>query len=73
MSIFEPGLPSIRLIQSYIKNKEQVEIGLMTNNILKGQILWQDHNAICLLDQHQNKTLIWLQSIAYMKGETKTS
>ncbi len=67
MSEFETGLPSIRLIQSYIKDKEQVEIKLMTGDLLVGRIFWQDNGCICLLDASEKQILIWRSAIAYIK------
>jgi host factor-I protein len=67
MSEFETGLPSIRLIQSYIKDKEQVEIKLMTGDLVGGRIFWQDNSCICLLDASEKQILIWRSAIAYIK------
>lgn len=67
MSVFDSGLPSVRQIQSLIKNKRKVEIGLLTNTSLQGKILWQDPNCLCLIEEQQdNSTLIWFQAIAYI-------
>jgi len=67
MSEFETGLPSVRLIQSYIKDKEQVEIKLLTGDLLAGRIFWQDHSCICLLDPSDQQILISRPAIAYVK------
>jgi host factor-I protein len=70
MSEFDIGLPSIRQIQTYLKEKQPVEIKLTTNDVLEGTIAWQDQNCICLLDAQQQITLVWRQAIAYMKAKT---
>jgi host factor-I protein len=67
MSEFETGLPSVRLIQSYIKDKQQVEIKLMTGDLLVGRIFWQDHSCVCLLDASEQQILISRPAIAYIK------
>jgi host factor-I protein len=67
MSEFETGLPSVRLIQSYIKDKQQVELKLMTGDLLVGKIFWQDHTCICLLDASEQQILIWRSALAYLK------
>lgn len=67
MSQFNTGLPSVRQIQNFIKNKTFVEIGLITNQILDGKIVWQDSQCISLVDNNQEKTLIWITAIAYIK------
>ncbi|MGB7712552.1 MAG: RNA-binding protein hfq [Microcoleus sp.] len=68
MSEFETGLPSTRLIQSYIKEKQQVELKLLTNDLLVGRIFWQDNNCICVLDASEKQILISRQAIAYIKS-----
>jgi host factor-I protein len=67
MSEFETGLPSIRLIQSYIKDKQQIELKLLTGDLLVGRIFWQDHNCLCLLDASEQQILISRPAIAYLK------
>ncbi|MEG3896743.1 MULTISPECIES: Hfq-related RNA-binding protein [unclassified Microcoleus] len=67
MSEFETGLPSVRLIQSYIKDKQQIELKLVTGDLLVGRIFWQDHSCICLLDASEKQILVSRQAIAYIK------
>ncbi len=69
MTEFESGLPSIRQLQSFIQNKKEVEIKLLTQDqdIMVGKMLWQDQNCVCLQNQDQQSVLIWWQSIAYIK------
>jgi host factor-I protein len=67
MSDFNTGLPSIRQIQSSIKDKREVEFKLVTNDLLVGKILWQDSNCICLVDENEQQILIWRRAIAYLK------
>lgn len=75
MSQFNTGLPSVRQIQNFIKNKTYVEIGLITNQVLDGKVVWQDSQCISIVDNNEEKTLIWIQAIAYIKpaGEEKQS
>ncbi|MGB3401677.1 MAG: RNA-binding protein hfq [Microcoleaceae cyanobacterium] len=70
MSEFDIGLPSIRQIQTYLKEKQTVEIKLTTNDLLEGTVSWQDQNCICIQDAAQQNTLVWRQTIAYMKAKT---
>jgi host factor-I protein len=67
MSEFNTGLPSVRQIQNFIKNKSSIEIGLLTNKVIEGKVVWQDTQSLCLLDSSQEKVFIWLQAIAYIK------
>lgn len=67
MSNFDTSLPSTRQIQTYIQEKKEVEIKLITNDLHVGKVFWQDPNCICLLDQYDLPILIWRQSIVYLK------
>ena len=66
-SELDTNLPSIRQVQTLIRDEKEVELKLMTDDLLVGKIRWQDQQAICLLDQYNQPTIIWRQAIAYMK------
>jgi len=68
MPTFNTGLPSVRQIQSFIKDKKTVQIGLITSQTTEGKILWQDENCICVLEDGEDKALIWMNAIAYIKA-----
>ncbi|MBR8828269.1 MAG: RNA-binding protein hfq [Gomphosphaeria aponina SAG 52.96 = DSM 107014] len=70
MSEFNTGLPSVRQVQTMIKEKKEVEIKLSTNDLLMGKILWQDDNCLCLVDQYEQPTLIWRQALVYLKPKS---
>ncbi|NJL82235.1 MAG: RNA-binding protein hfq [Chloroflexaceae bacterium] len=67
MSEFNPGLPSARLLQEFIKNKQEIELKLLTDDLLLGKLLWQDDDCVCLVGQYEQQTLVWRQAIAYLK------
>ena len=66
----ETGLPSIRLLQTFVKEGKEVEIKLLTNDVLGGTIRWLDQNCICLMEQSNQPTIVWLQAIAYVKPKS---
>jgi host factor-I protein len=63
----ETGLPSIRQVQSLIKDGSEVEVKLSTNDLLVGKLRWQDNYCICLLDHYEQPTIIWKQAIVFVK------
>lgn len=67
MAELETGLPSVRQIQSFIKDKTDVELKLITQELLVGKIRWQDTDCLCLIDQYDQPTIVWRQAIAYLK------
>ncbi|WP_017294839.1 Hfq-related RNA-binding protein [Geminocystis herdmanii] len=68
MTVFNTGFPSVRQIQTFIKNKTSVEIALSTSLTLDGVILWQDQNCICLSNSSKEKFLIPHHAIVYLKS-----
>ncbi len=69
MTEFNTGFPSIRQVQTFIKNKTAIEISLSTNESIKGIIQWQDQNCLCVLNNNKQKILIWFQAIVYLKQQ----
>lgn len=63
----ETGLPSVRQIQTIIREGQEVEIKLLTGDLLAGKVRWQDTDCMCLMDQYDQPTLVWRQAIAYLK------
>ena len=67
MTEFDTGLPSVRQVQDFIKNKQEVELKLSTDDLIVGKIIWQDSSCICLVDHYDQPTLIWRQALIYLK------
>ena len=67
MTEFDTGLPSVRQVQDFIKDKQEVEIKLSTDDLIVGKIIWQDSICICLVDHYDQPTLIWRQALIYLK------
>ena len=67
MTEFDVGLPSVRQVQDYIKDKQEVEVKLSTDDLIVGKIIWQDASCICLVDHYDQPTLIWRQALIYLK------
>jgi host factor-I protein len=69
-SELETGLPSIRLIQTFIREKTPVELKLVTNDLLTGTVVWQDPYCLSLVDAAEQPTLIWRSALAYIKAKS---
>ena len=67
MTDFDAGSPGVRQVQNYIKDKQEVELKLITDDLLVGKIIWQDTDCMCLLDHYEQPTLIWRQALVYIK------
>jgi host factor-I protein len=65
---FDTGLPSIRKLQGFIKDKTQIELKLVTGDVLTGNLLWQDVQYICLVDNTEQQTLIARSAVVYFKA-----
>jgi host factor-I protein len=61
------NLPSIRQIQGLIKDKIDVEVKVISNDIFAGKIAWQDPECIFIIDSAEQKILVPRQAIVYIK------
>ena len=64
---FDTGLPSTRQVQSLIKDEKQVDVKLVTGEVLSGKIRWQDQHCIALIDENNQSIIMWRQALAYIK------
>ncbi|BAS57314.1 MULTISPECIES: Hfq-related RNA-binding protein [Leptolyngbya] len=68
MSIeLDTGLPSTRQIQTIIREEKEVEMKLSTGDLLTGKVRWQDPHCICIMDHYDQPTIVWRQSIVFVK------
>lgn len=67
MSGLNTGLPSVRLIQSLIREKTRIEAKLTTGDTLHGRITWQDLHALRLVTDSEEVFVIQLHALAYLK------
>jgi host factor-I protein len=66
---FDTSLPSIRLVQNFIKQAAAVELKLLTGDYITGKVIWQDPHCILIVDESSQQITIWKQAIAYMKSK----
>ena len=69
MTEFDTALPGVRQIQTYIKEKQEVELKLVTDDLVVGKITWQDDDCLCLMDHYNQQTIIWRQALVYLKAK----
>jgi host factor-I protein len=65
---FDLSLPSIKQLQSWIKQTTITEFKLLTGETITGKVFWQDHNCVSVLVGDGEQITIWKQAIAYMKA-----
>ncbi|TVP66643.1 MAG: RNA-binding protein hfq [Leptolyngbya sp. LCM1.Bin17] len=64
---FSTGFPHVRQVQNLIRDKQSVDVKLLTGDLISGRILWQDPQCICLETDDQHKHQIWKQAIGFIK------
>lgn len=69
MTEFDTALPGVRQIQNFIQQKQEVELKLITDDLVVGKITWQDADCLCLMDHYNQQTLIWRQALVYLKAK----
>lgn len=63
-SEFDTSLPSIRLLQRYVKEKAAIDLRLNDGSTLSGKLLWIDPIFLCVLDAAEKNILVRRDSIA---------
>ena len=63
---FDTGLPSIRQVQTLIRDQNPVELKLVTGDVFNGIVVWQDVHAICLSVDGET-ILVMRIAVAYVK------
>ncbi len=66
----DTSLPSVRQMQTLIRDAQEVEAKLITDDLLVGKIRWQDSDCLCLVDQYDQPTIIWRQAMVYIKPKS---
>lgn len=67
MAEFQTGLPSIRLLQTAIREKRDIELELTTGKAVVGKIQWQDPDTVCVVETTGQTVVIWRQAIAALR------
>jgi host factor-I protein len=68
----DTGLPSTRLMQNFLREKQTLEIKLTTGDTFIGPMRWQDPLCICV-DSGGQAVVLWRSAIAYVKATDGTS
>ncbi|MGD1852894.1 MAG: RNA-binding protein hfq [Leptolyngbyaceae cyanobacterium] len=63
---FDTGLPSVRQVQTLIREQNVVELKLLTGDVLTGTVVWQDIHTICLSVEGET-VLAMRAALAYIK------
>ena len=63
---FDTGLPSVRQVQTLIREQKTIELKLLTGDVFSGIVVWQDSNSICL-SADGDTVLAMRAAVAYLK------
>lgn len=61
------GQPSIRQLQTLIRDEQRVEVKVSTGDVLTGKLRWQDSDCICIIDDSSQAAIVWRTSLVYLK------
>ncbi len=59
-------IPSTRALQRLIADSHMIEVKLITGDVFRGTILWQDPECLCLVVSPSHKILVWRSAIAFV-------
>ena len=68
-TIADIATPSVRQMQGYIREKQNLEVKLLTGDVLTGNLFWQDEDCLCLQLSDGKNLTVWKQAIAYLKPQ----
>ncbi|WP_008312504.1 Hfq-related RNA-binding protein [Leptolyngbya sp. PCC 6406] len=63
----DTGLPSTKLMQGFLRDKQTLEIKLTTGDTFNGTLRWQDPDCVCIEAEGQS-VVLWRTAIAYVKA-----
>ncbi|MEO0488118.1 MAG: RNA-binding protein hfq [Cyanobacteria bacterium P01_A01_bin.123] len=63
----EVGLPSVHQFQQLIREKQTIDIKMVTGDLLSGTLRWQDPHCMCLDTNDGEAMVLWRSAIAYIK------
>ena len=66
-SEIEAGLPSTKLLQTYLRDQSLVEVKLITGDTVTGMIAWQDPLCLCI-KADENPVLVWRSALVSIKA-----
>ncbi len=67
MTEMKTGLPSVRQLQTLIRNGNQVEVKVSTGDVITGKLLWQDDDCVCVADASAQPSIIWRHALVMIK------
>ncbi len=68
--IFDTTIPSIKRIHNLIRDKQEIEVKLISGDSFKGTLKWIDTQCLCidgLGEDRGHSMVIWLNAIAFVK------
>jgi host factor-I protein len=69
-AIVDIPTPSLRQMQNYIREKQALEVKLLTGDVLSGCLFWQDTDCLCLIGGDGRNITVWKQAIAYIQPQS---
>jgi host factor-I protein len=64
-------LPSVRQIQTYIREKTAIEVKLLTGDLIAGSVFWQDSDCVCIRDASEQPVMISRPAIAFIRAQSE--
>lgn len=66
---FDTSLPSVRHLQHLVRERQRIELKLLSGDQLRGKLFWQDAECLCLQGDTEDEpaTLVWRTAIAYLR------
>jgi hypothetical protein len=53
-------------MHSFIREKQEIQVKLLTGEVLTGRLLWLDEHCL-MIESGEDKMMVWVNAIAYVK------
>ncbi|AJD57564.1 Hfq-related RNA-binding protein [Synechococcus elongatus] len=67
MALLDTSLPSVRLLQQYIREQVFLEVKLNSGDIWQARLLWQDPDCLCLKTPQEETVILWRAALVSLR------
>ena len=67
MTLLDTSLPSVRLLQQYIREQVFLEVKLSNGDQWQGRLLWQDPDCFCLKTSQEETVILWRSALVTLR------
>lgn len=67
MALLDTSLPSVRLLQQYIRQQVVLEVKLSSGDVWQARLLWQDPDCLCIKTSQEQTIVLWRSALVSLR------